>query len=103
MVKCQIDRRFLAVHQAVDEVLIAHLRGEAVVAGLGMGEAHAAAVEVEVKERSDGIVLLHKAEYGVGGRSRVNMIAVLLAVLRTEVADIQSIVLLKADSCHDGN
>ena len=103
VVKCQIDRRFLAVHQAVDEVFIAHLRGETVVAGLRMGETHAAAMEVEVKERSDGIVLLHEAEHGVGGRSRVNMIAVLLAVLGTEVTDIQPIVLLKADGCHDSN
>ena len=103
VVKGQVDRRFLAVHQAVDEVLIAHLRGEAVVAGLGMGEAHATTMEVEVKERSDGIVLLHEAEYRVGGRSRVNMIAVLLAIFGAEVADIQPIVLLKADSCHDSN
>ena len=60
-------------------------------------------MEVKVKERSDGIVHLHEAEYRVGGRFGVDMIAVLLAVLRTEVADIQSIVLLKADGCHDSN
>ena len=31
------------------------------------------------------------------------MIAVLLAIFGAEVADIQSIVLFKADGCHDSN